>query len=63
MSYIFDMVSKALKEDFNKLGWQKYHGSVEEFREERTKILDEKGELKEKYVGPDGNALYAKKLL
>ena len=59
MSYIFDLVSKALKEDFNKLDWQKYKGSVEEFRAERTKILDEKSELKEKYIGPEGYALYA----
>ena len=60
MNYIFNMVSKALKEDLEKLGWQQYQGSVEEFRAERTRILDEKGELKEKYFGPEGYALYAK---
>ena len=57
----FINVSAVLSEtEFNKLGWQAYLGSVEEFRAERTKILDEKGELKEKCIGPDGNALYAK---
>ena len=47
------------KTEFKKLGWQTYQGSVEEFRAERTKILDEKGEPKEKYIGPEGYALYA----
>ena len=60
MNYIFQMVSKALGENFNELGWQKFHGSELEFHELRGKILDESGKLREKYIGQEGYALFAK---
>ena len=60
MNYIFQMVSQALEENFKELGWQKFHGSVEEFRELRGKILDESGKPREKYIGQEGYALFAK---
>ena len=50
MIYIFKMVSKALGEKFNELGWQAFNGSADEFRELRGKILDESGKLREKYI-------------
>ena len=60
MIYIFKMVSKALGENFKDLGWQEFHGSELEFHELRGKILDEKGKPKEKYIGQEGYALFAK---
>ena len=60
MSYIFKMVSKALGENFNELGWQEFHGSELEFHELRGKILDESGKLREKYIGQEGYPLFAK---
>ena len=43
----------------NKLVWQGFKGSTKEFRELRSKILDEKGELREEYIGMDGYARFA----
>ena len=60
MDYIFQMVSKALGKNFNELGWQGFQGSELEFRNLRGKILDERGKLKEKYIGMEGYALFAK---
>ena len=60
MDYIFTMVSKALGEDFNELGWQEFHGSELEFRSLREKILDESGKPREKYIGQEGYSLFAK---
>ena len=60
MDYIFTMLSKALGENFKELGWQKFFGSELEFHESRGKILDESGKLKEKYIGQEGYALFAK---
>ena len=60
MDYIFTMVSKALGEDFNELGWQEFHGSELEFHESRGKILDESGKPREKYIGQEGYALLLK---
>ena len=60
MNYIFKMVSKALGENFKELGWQEFHGSELEFRSLREKILDESGKPKEKYMGQEGYALFAK---
>ena len=58
MNYIFQMVSQALEENFKELGWQKFHGSVDEFHESRGKILDESGNLRKKYIGQEGYALF-----
>ena len=47
------------KEVFKKLGWQQFHGSVEEFYEIRKLLLDEKGRIKEEYKGMEGYARFA----
>ena len=60
MVYIFKMISKALGENFKDLSWQEFIGSADEFRELRGKILDESGKLREKYIGQEGYALFAK---
>ena len=60
MDYIFRMVSKALGENFKDLSWQGFQGSEIEFHELRGKILDESGKLREKYIGQEGYALFAK---
>ena len=59
MDYVFKMVSKVLGKNFNELGWQSFHGLVNEFRDLRGKILNESGKPKEKYLGMDGYALFA----
>ena len=61
MNYIFNLVSKVLKDDFQELGWQQFHGSVEEFEELQGRILDEDGRLREEYQGMSGYALFARK--
>ena len=61
MQKAFMNVSSVLSEsEFNELGWQEFHGSELEFHESRGKILDESGKLKEKYIGQEGYALFAK---
>ena len=61
MNYVFNLVSKALGEDFKQLGWQQYQGSVEGFSEEREQILNSDGSVKEKYKGMSGYARYAER--
>ena len=46
--------------EFKELGWQEFYGSELEFHELRGKILDESGKLREKYIGQEGYALFAK---
>ena len=41
------------------LNWQAYRGTTKEFREERSRILDKKGNVKEGYQGPEGYVRYA----
>ena len=61
MKKAFINVSAVLSEsEFKELGWQEFHGSELEFHESRGKILDEKGKPKEKYIGQEGYALFAK---
>ena len=60
MNYVFELVSKALGEDFKQLGWQAYHGSTEGFSEEREQILNSDESVKEEYKGMSGYARYAK---
>ena len=61
MQKAFMNVSSVLNEsEFKELGWQKFHGSELEFHELRGKILDESGKLREKYIGQEGYALFAK---
>ena len=42
------------------LGWQEYQGSVSEFNELRSKILNKDGSIKEEYKGMEGYAKFAK---
>ena len=54
-------VSSVLsKSEFKELGWQGFIGSEIEFHELREKVLDESGKLREKYIGQEGYALFAK---
>ena len=39
---------------------RQFHGSADEFHDLRGKILDESGKLREKYIGQEGYALFAK---
>ena len=59
MGYVFQKVSKALGEDFKSLGWQAFHGSVEEFYKIRKWLLDESVGIKEEYQGMEGYARFA----
>ena len=47
------------KSTFQKLGWQKFPGSVSEHQSLELRILDEAGQLREEYVGMEGCALFA----
>ncbi len=60
MHRAFQNISASLdKEEFKKLGWRNYQGSVDEFNSERGRILDENGQPIAKYKGPSGQALFA----
>ena len=61
MNYIFSLVSKALGEDFKQLGWQSYHGFLEDFSKERVRVLSFDGSVREEYRGMSGYGRYAKK--
>ena len=61
MQKAFMNVSSVLSEsEFKELGWQEFYGSELEFHESRGKILDESGKPREKYIGQEGYALFAK---
>ena len=55
-----NMSSVLSKSEFKRLAWQGFHGLVGEFHNSRGKILDERGELKEKYIAMEGYVLFAK---
>ena len=59
MGYVFQKASKALGEDFKILGWQKFRGSVAEFKSLSDLILDERGRIKAEYKGMAGYARFA----
>ena len=62
MERAFINVSAVLsKVEMKELGWQKYQGTAREFREERGRLFNEQGGLKEEFMGPEGYAQYAKK--
>ena len=50
------VLSAAEKKNFN---WQQYQGSTKDFNEERSRILDKEGHVKEEYQGREGYARYA----
>ena len=53
-------VSAVLSESEKKnLNWQQYQGTIEDFQEERSRILDEKGNVKKEYQGVEGYVRYA----
>ena len=54
MRKAFDTVSFIFSRDnFKKLGWQQFRGSTKEFKELQSNLLDERGELREKYQGQE----------
>ena len=60
MDTVFIYTSKVLsKEDMSILNWQSYQGNTKEFREERLRVLDEKGNIKKKYQGKEGYVRYS----
>ena len=61
MNYVFQRVSKALRKKFKRLKWQQFYGSVKEFEDLRSKILDENGNIREEYLEMSGYAEFAKK--
>ena len=62
MDTVFVYVSKILpKKEFKKLGWQRYNGTVKEFQEERGRLFNEQGGLREEFIGMEGYARYAEK--
>ena len=61
MTKTFINVSAILdKSLFLKLNWQKFEGMSSEYRELRSKILNERGEIKQEFVGIEGHARFAK---
>ena len=64
MQKAFQNVSAVLsKLEFERLGWQKFQGTVPEFRAFRNKILHNNGNVKEEYVGMEGYALFSEKYM
>ncbi len=54
MQKAFQNVSSVLSKDmFKRLGWQQFHGTTKEFKELKTQILDEHGELRKEYIGQE----------
>ena len=63
MAKTFHNVSAVLggQKEMNRLGWQAFQGTIEDFFELRGKLLNESGELKEEYIGMKGYAAFADK--
>ena len=62
MQRAFANVSAVIsKAEMKKLGWQVYRGTVSDFREERSRILNEHGEAREEFIGLEGYVRYAEK--
>ena len=60
MNYVFKLVFEILNEKEKKdLDWQQFQGTTQEFKELRDKVLDEDGNVKLKYVGMEGYAVFA----
>ena len=49
------------KREMNRLGWQAFQGTTEDFFELSNKLLNESGELKEEYIGMKGYVAFADK--
>ena len=62
MQRAFSNVSAVLsKAEMESLNWQGYKGTVRQFREERSRVFNEQGGLREEFIGPEGYARYAEK--
>ena len=62
MNKVWVFASAALpKGKMKLLGWQRYAGTAEAFKQERRRLLDENQEIKEEYQGMEGYVLYANK--
>ena len=48
------------KREMDELGWQMFYGTVTEYRATRNRIMDERGDLREEFLGMDGYAAFAK---
>ena len=60
MDYVFELVSQVYsKKERKALGWQKFQGTVEEFKETLKRILNNEGKVRPKYKGMEGYLLYA----
>ena len=60
MDYIYNLVSGLLtKAQMNKLGWQKFQGTSEEFSDLKSHLFLIKGVLKKEFIGMEGYALLA----
>ena len=60
-SSFYEHISAVLsKREMNELGWQKFEGTVHEYRATRNRIMDENGKIREEFLGMDGYAAFAK---
>ena len=60
MQKTYKNVSAILdKKQMKELGWQKYQGSLSDYRKLRAKILDQNGVVRPEYRGMEGYALFA----
>ena len=62
MQKTYQNVSAILnKKQMKELGWQKYQGSLSDYRKLRAKILDHNGVVRPEYIGMEGYALFAER--
>ena len=57
---LMNMSAVLSKTKFKELKWQIFQGSVSEYETLQSKILDEKGNLRKKYIGMESYALLSK---
>ena len=59
----FINTSAALsKREMDRLGWQGFQGTAHEYRATKNRIMDERGNLREEFLGMDGYAAFAEKI-
>ena len=62
MNYVFQTVYNLLsKEEKKELGWQQYQGRAPDYKELRSKIVNEEGQVRLEYIGMEGYALFAER--
>ena len=47
------------KREMDKLGWQQFQGTVNEYRATRSRIMDENGNFRKEFLGMEGYAAFA----